>query len=239
MSKIELDIKIPNDLSSISVSQYQKYVQLWQDNKDVDDYEFINKKTLEIFCGLDLQESYNIPINTFDNILKHINDCFEEEKPLIKRFDMTDKDGVTVEFGFEPSLDKISYGAFKDAENYIRDAKDLHKLMAVLYRPVIKDISNKYHYRIAEYKGSDDFSEVMKDAPVNVALGMQVFFYRLGTKLSKYTMDSLMEQAKLTTNKEGRQLLEENGEIINRFYASHKTMYEELTKSQSFHYTNV
>ena len=112
MSKIELDIKIPNDLSSISVSQYQKYVQLWQDNKDVDDYEFINKKTLEIFCGLDLQESYNIPINTFDNILKHINDCFEEEKPLIKRFDMTDKDGVTVEFGFEPSLDKISYGAF-------------------------------------------------------------------------------------------------------------------------------
>ena len=176
MSKIELDIKIPNDLSSISVSQYQKYVQLWQDNKDVDDYEFINKKTLEIFCGLDLQESYNIPINTFDNILKHINDCFEEEKPLIKRFDMTDKDGVTVEFGFEPSLDKISYGAFKDAENYIRDAKDLHKLMAVLYRPVIKDISNKYHYRIAEYKGSDDFSEVMKDAPVNVALGMQVFF---------------------------------------------------------------
>jgi len=239
MSKIELDIKIPNDLSSISVSQYQKYVQLWQDNKDVDDYEFINKKTLEIFCGLDLQESYNIPINTFDNILKHINDCFEEEKPLIKRFDMTDKDGVTVEFGFEPSLDKISYGAFKDAENYIRDAKDLHKLMAVLYRPVIKDISNKYHYRIAEYKGSDDFSEVMKDAPVNVALGMQVFFYRLGTKLSKYTMDSLVEQAMLTTNKEGKQLLEENGEIINRFYASHKTMYEDLMKSQNFHYTNV
>lgn len=239
MSKIELDIKIPNDLSGISVSQYQKYVQLWQDNKDVDDYEFINKKTLEIFCGLDLQESYNIPINTFDNILKHINDCFEEEKPLIKRFDMTDKDGVTVEFGFEPSLDKISYGAFKDAENYIRDAKDLHKLMAVLYRPVIKDISNKYHYRIAEYKGSDDFSEVMKDAPVNVALGMQVFFYRLGTKLSKYTMDSLVEQAMLTTNKEGKQLLEENGEIINRFYASHKTMYEDLMKYQSFHYTNV
>ena len=152
---------------------------------------------------------------------------------------MTDADGRTVEFGFEPSLDKISYGAFKDAENYMRDVKDLHRLMAVLYRPVIKDISNKYHYRIADYEGSDKFSEVMKDAPVNVALGMQVFFYRLGTKLSKYTMDSLMEQAKLTTNKEGRQLLEENGEIINRFYASHKTMYEDLTKSQSFHYTNV
>jgi len=152
---------------------------------------------------------------------------------------MTDTDGRTVEFGFEPSLDKISYGAFKDAENYMRDVKDLHRLMAVLYRPIIKDISNKYHYRVADYEGSDKFSEVMKDAPVNVALGMQVFFYRLGTKLSKYTMDSLMEQAKLTTNKEGRQLLEENGEIINRFYASHKTMYGDLTKSQSFHYTNV
>ena len=239
MSEIELDISIPNDLSGISVSQYQEYVQLWQDNKDVEDYEFINKKTLQIFCGLDLKDSYKIPLNTFDNILDHINKCFEEDKPFINRFTMTDEDGITVEFGFEPSLDKISYGAFKDAENYMREAKDLHKLMAVLYRPVIKDISNKYHYRVADYEGSDAFSEVMKDAPVNVALGMQVFFYRLGTKLSKYTMDSLMEQAKLTTNKEGRQLLEENGEIINRFYASHKTMYEDLTKSQSFHYTNV
>ena len=39
--------------------------------------------------------------------------------------------------------------------------------------------------------------------------------------------------------KQNKQLLEENGEIISRFYASHKTMYEDLTKSQSFHYTNV
>jgi len=239
MSKIELDISIPNDLSGITVQQYQEYAKLWEDNKEAEDYEFINKKTLEIFCGLDLKESFKIPINTFDNILSHINDCFKEDKPFINRFKMTDAKGVTVEFGFEPSLDKISYGAFKDAENYMKDVKDLHKLMAVLYRPVIKDISNKYHYRIADYEGSDKFSEVMKDAPVNVALGMQVFFYRLGTKLSKYTMDSLMEQAKLTTNKEGKQLLEENGEIINRFYASHKTMYEDLTKFQSFHYTNV
>ena len=239
MSKIELDISIPNDLSGITVQQYQEYAKLWEDNKEVEDYEFINKKTLEIFCGLDLKESYKIPINTFDSILSHINDCFNEDKPFINRFKMTDSEGITVEFGFEPSLDKISYGAFKDAENYMKDVKDLHRLMAVLYRPVIKDISNKYHYRVADYEGSDKFSEVMKDAPVNVALGMQVFFYRLGTKLSKYTMDSLMEQAKLTTNKEGKQLLEENGEIISRFYASHKTMYEDLTKSQSFHYTNV
>jgi len=239
MSKIELDISIPNDLSGITVQQYQEYSKLWEDNKEAEDYEFINKKTLEIFCGLDLKDSFKIPINTFDNILSHINDCFKEDKPFINRFKMTDAEGITVEFGFEPSLDKISYGAFKDAENYMRDVKDLHRLMAVLYRPVIKDISNKYHYRIADYEGSDKFSEVMKDAPVNVALGMQVFFYRLGTKLSKYTMDSLMEQAKLTTSKEGKQLLEENGEIINRFYASHKTMYEDLTKFQSFHYTNV
>ena len=83
MSKIELDISIPNDLSGISVSQYQEYVQLWQDNKDVEDYEFINKKTLQIFCGLDLKDSYKIPLNTFDNILDHINKCFEEDKPFI------------------------------------------------------------------------------------------------------------------------------------------------------------
>ena len=46
MSKIELDISIPNDLSGITVKQYQEYAKLWEDNKEVEDYEFINKKTL-------------------------------------------------------------------------------------------------------------------------------------------------------------------------------------------------
>ena len=50
MSKIELDISIPNDLSGITVQQYQEYAKLWEDNKEAEDYEFINKKTLEIFC---------------------------------------------------------------------------------------------------------------------------------------------------------------------------------------------
>ncbi len=79
----------------------------------------------------------------------------------------------------------------------------------------------------------------MKDAPVNVALGAMVFFYRLGKKLSKYTMDYLL----LQQNQKGASMqekdLERNGDGINQFMLSLEKTYQELMKLQRFHYTSA
>ena len=99
--------------------------------------------------------------------------------------------------------------------------------------------NNNGKYLIEDYDGTDRYWEVMKDAPVNVALGAMVFFYRLGKKLCKYTMDYLLLQQKQNQTSTQEKALERNGDGINQFMLSLEKTYQELVKSQKFHYTSA
>lgn len=238
MAIIELELKVPQKLQAIKLRQYQEYLKVQKDNEDVEDAEnFLNSKCIQIFCGLTLKESYNLPVKMFDGVLKQIGKCFEEPTPLIKEFSMTGSNGVEVSFGMIPSLDEMTFGEYIDLENFMSDWDSMHKAMAVLYRPITFNKNGKY--LIEDYDGTDRYWEVMKDAPVNVSLGAMVFFYRLGKKLCKYTMDYLL----LQQNQKGASVqekdLERNGDGINQFMLSLEKTYQELMKLQRFHYTSA
>ena len=149
---------------------------------------------------------------------------------------MTGSNGVEVSFGMIPALDEMTFGEYVDLESFISDWSNMHKAMAVLYRPITFNKNGKY--LIEDYDGSDKYWEVMKDAPVNVALGAMVFFYRLGKKLSKYTMDYLQHQQTLQDSKSDKDL-EKSGDGISQFTHLLEEKYQELIKLQRFHYTNV
>ena len=238
MAIIELELKVPQKLQAIKLRQYQEYLKIQKDNEDVEDAEnFLNSKCIQIFCGLTLKESYNLPVKMFDGVLQQIGKCFEEPTPLIKEFSMTGSNGVEVSFGMIPSLDEMTFGEYIDLENFMSDWDSMHKAMAVLYRPITFNKNGKY--LIEDYDGTDKYWEVMKDAPVNVSLGAMVFFYRLGKKLCKYTMDYLL----LQQNQKGASVqekdLERNGDGINQFMLSLEKTYQELMKLQRFHYTSA
>ena len=238
MAIIELELKVPQKLEAIKLRQYQEYLKVQKDNEDVEDAQnFLNSKCIQIFCGLTLKESYNLPVKMFDGVLSQIGKCFEEPTPLIKEFSMTGSNGVEVSFGMIPSLDEMTFGEYIDLENFMSDWDSMHKAMAVLYRPITFNKNGKY--LIEDYDGTDKYWEVMKDAPVNVALGAMVFFYRLGKKLCKYTMDYLL----LQQNQKGASVqekdLERNGDGINQFMLSLEKTYQELMKLQRFHYTSA
>jgi hypothetical protein len=238
MAIIELELKVPQKLQAIKLRQYQEYLKIQKENEDVKDAtNFLNSKCIQIFCGLTLKESYNLPVKMFDGVLSQIGKCFEEPTPLIKEFSMTGSNGAEVSFGMIPSLDEMTFGEYVDLEGFMSDWDSMHKAMAVLYRPITFNKNGKY--LIEDYDGSDRYWEVMKDAPVNVALGAMVFFYRLGKKLSKYTMDYLL----LQQNQKGASVqekdLERNGDGINQFMLSLEKTYQELIKSQRFHYTSA
>jgi hypothetical protein len=238
MAIIELELKVPQKLEAIKLRQYQEYLKIQKENEDAEDAaNFLNSKCIQIFCGLTLKESYNLPVKMFDGVLQQIGKCFEEPTPLIKEFSMTGSNGVEVSFGMIPSLDEMTFGEYVDLENFMSDWDNMHKAMSVLYRPITFNKNGKY--LIEDYDGTDKYWEVMKDAPVNVALGAMVFFYRLGKKLSKYTMDYLL----LQQNQKGASMqekdLERNGDGINQFMLSLEKTYQELIKSQRFHYTSV
>ena len=238
MAIIELELKVPQKLEAIKLRQYQEYLKIQKDNEDVEDNgNFLNSKCIQIFCGLTLKESYNLPVTMFDGVLSQIGKCFEEPTPLIKEFSMTGSNGVEVSFGMIPSLDEMTFGEYVDLESFMSDWDSMHKAMAVLYRPI--KYNNNGKYLIEDYDGTDRYWEVMKDAPVNVALGAMVFFYRLGKKLCKYTMDYLLLQQNQKEALTQEKALERNGDGINQFMLSLEKTYQELVKSQKFHYTSV
>ena len=236
MALVEFDIKIPNSLSDITLSEYQKYLKLLKDNEGAEG-DFIDLKTLDIFCGLKMKDSFNLPLNKFRFMLDRLTMCFKEATPLQQRFTLVDNSGASTEFGFIPNLETMSYGEYVDLEKYISDWDNMHRALAIMYRPIT--LNSKGNYRIEDYEGSDKYCEAMREVPVNIALGSIVFFYRLGKKLSKYTMDYMIEEVQEKGTSIGRKHLEKNGEAISRFTHLLKEMSESSIQSPSFHYTSV
>ena len=238
---IALRVKVPQSLDAIKLSDYQKYLKIMDGIEDMETpeaIEFLNLKSLEIFCDLTLKDSYGLPVSMFESVLAQVSNCFNEDTPLVQRFTMTGIDNVSAEFGFIPKLDDISFGEYVDVEKYIGDWQNMHKALAVLYRPIVA--GKKGFYIIEEYEGSDKYAEMMKDAPVSVALGAVVFFYRLGRKLSNYMIHYLQSQVE-----DQVQLDQQNndsqrsGDGIKVFMDLHKEMSEGFQKLPNFHDNNA
>ena len=231
------DFTIPETLRDIKLSQWQKYIEILEKNKDAELTGFLEKKLLGIFCEVELRDIDRIGLSVFDNTIQHLSNILNSKPELVKTFKMEGTDGVTVEFGLIPNFDKMSYGEFVDLEKYLFVDKDFHRAMAVMYRPV--KLKSKGSYLIHDYKGTEYLAEVMKSTPLDVALAARVFFYRLATKLSNFTMAYTLKE--LQQKQEGRKDKHsvKSGETIKQYLHSLEKMSEELEKLQDFQYTNV
>jgi len=208
-------LDIPKTLRNVKLKQWVKFLDIYEKNKDNESDEFINKKLLEIFCGVSLKELYKIPVSSFDSVIEHLYKILNSKTPLVNTFKMKGTDGVEVEFGFIPNLDKMTYGEWEDLENYIFDNKNMHRAMAVLYRPLVWQLGGKY--RIHEYQGTDFYAEVMKDMPIDIALGAKVFFYRLVKKLGDYTIASTLKEYQMEQETTSKGVSAKNGEVIKQY----------------------
>lgn len=231
------EFNLPATMRDIKLSQWQKYVDVLERNKDAELTDFLEKKLLGIFCGVELKDIDRIGLSVFDSSIQHLSSVLNSKPELIRTFKLTGTDGVTVEFGLIPNFDKMSYGEFVDLEKYLFVDKDFHRAMAVMYRPI--KFKNKDSYLIHDYKGTEYLAEVMRDTPLDVALGARVFFYRLATKLSNFTMAYTLKE--LQQKQEGRtdEHSVKSGETIKQYLHSLEKMSEELEKLQNSQYTNA
>ena len=74
MKKIELEV--PSSLESITLGQYQRYLKVADQNKGEEYNDFLNKKLVEIFCNVDLNEVEQIPFVEFEKVLVIIQEAF-------------------------------------------------------------------------------------------------------------------------------------------------------------------
>jgi hypothetical protein len=230
MGRIELEV--PASLEAITLGQYQRYLKILDDNKGDEYNDFVNKKLVEIFCNVNLNDVESIPVVEFDKILSIIRKAFEEKHSLQRHFEIGG-----VEMGFIPKLDDMSLGEYVDVEATISDWQEIHKAMAVLFRPV--NFKSKDRYTIAPYKPNDELREWMKEMPLSVVMGVMVFFYDLGIELSKASLHYLEMEMKKAKTSRLRETLEKNGVGISQFMDSLKETSQSLTKLQKNHFLSV
>jgi len=217
--KIEIDI--PSNLSEISLDRYQKYMVTLNNS---DDKEFVFQKMIEIFCGLELKEVVKMKASTVIELVQHFDKLFNEKTKFKHRFKLNG-----VEFGFIHDLEEISWGEYIDIESNIGDFQNIHKALAVMYRPIVKDVKGKYE--IEPYNGDLSYSEVLKYAPLDVVLPASVFFWTLGIELISSTLSSL-EKMKNKTHIAKMFNSANNGGGIAQSIMSLKETLEDLTKLQ-------
>lgn len=213
---MKINITIPENLNEITLYQYQRFEKLIKDNEPS---EFVNQKTIEIFCNIELKDVARIRIAEVSEILKHINGLLQQKPKLTQTFKL----GV-YEFGFIPKLEDLSSGEYIDIESYLSDTQTLHKAMAVLFRP-IKTKVNKL-YTIEEYESSDKYSEVLKYMPLDIALGCMLFFSTLLNDCVSGLTDYIQNEAE--QSEQVKNLLAKNGVGINQFTQQLKETFSTL-----------
>tara|TARA_R100001163_G_scaffold11614_4_gene10607 strand:- start:2481 stop:3134 length:654 start_codon:yes stop_codon:yes gene_type:complete len=198
---MKLKLSVPDSLADITLRQYKAYEKVLETNKDIENADrFINLKMLEIFCNISYKEATSIRVSDYNELVIHLHNVLKQQPKLVLRFKMGDS-----EFGFIPDLEEITFGEYIDLDTNIHDISNIHKAMAVLYRPIKQKQGKKYI--IHEYKG-DLFHEAMLDMPMDAVVSSNVFFYNLGIDLSNVMMNSfnknnLSEQALLDLERSG------------------------------------
>ena len=223
----KLEIKIPSTLMDVTIGQYQRFIK---ETEGITDEAIIESKVITIFCGITMQQLRLLKSNQVQDILTRLNpliDSFDTPQPFTHRFSV---DGV--EYGFITNLEQdITYGENKDITSRMSEGADsFHKAMAILYRPIIRTSNDTY--AIDEYKVPVKHEDALKEMPLAIMLGAQVFFWNLTKELLMHIPNYLVKEMGEEKYKEMMKKVSINpiGGAMTKSSASLKETLEDLMK---------
>jgi len=202
----EITLTIPTDWSSVSL---KKYLTLQKDMSNyADDEEAQTALMLSHLCGLNAEYINSLSIEDYNKVRLGLEGFINDtEYPLQKIIHIDGK-----EYGFEPNLSQMSYGAYVDISKFAQLTIDDNwaKIMSILYRPVTKKQGDMYS--IEGYKGEID-DKLFLSVGMDVQFGALFFFVNLLMDLLSATLKSLKVEG-LPPNI--KSILEKSGEITKR-----------------------
>jgi uncharacterized UPF0146 family protein len=176
-----LEIELPVGFESITIKQWCDYRVA---KSDVERLCILTQKSKEEISQLKLVQ-LNELIQFFEAMLSTNDAKFQ---PLVTIGKNT--------YGFIPDLYSISTGEYVDLMQYVSDeGENILKIMQILYRPVTKQIGDKYSiapYRVEELKFYEDDIASMK---MEYYRGAMLFFSSLQNQLNESLQDYLLNQA--------------------------------------------
>lgn len=206
--KREVTITVPKSWSAVTLKQYLEL------KKDMDAYagetdailacmfHHLAKFPVEYIQGLDM--------TTYTNIVRDMTSFLADVELPLQKFITIDG----VEYGFEPNLSQMAYGAYVDISKY--ESMEMNEkwaeIMSILYRPVVKKVGKLYD--IQPYKAQIDGTPFM-DVSMDVHFGAIFFFKTLLVDLLSSIQKSLMQETEIPQSMQ--QILARSGALIQAF----------------------
>lgn len=207
--KAELKITVPTDWSAVTLDQYlalKKDMDVYKDEPDA-----LTAVLFHHLCKLPLEYLQQLDINTFIAIKNDLAGFFSKSEYPLKRFVIIDGE----EYGFEPNLSQMAYGAYTDIAKYetMEINEKWAEIMSILYRPVVKKQGALYDIR--QYDGNLQ-PEKFRKVGMDTHFGALFFLINLLKDLQSATLKSLMEES-LEIPSQLKSILLKSGEITLPF----------------------
>jgi len=206
--KKQITITVPTDWSAVTLKKYiqlQKDLETYKDNEDA-----VTAVLFHHLCGVGADIVQRLDINTFQNISLDLGRFMNKtEYPLQRIIKIGD-----IEYGFEPNLSEIAYGAYVDLSKYetLKMDEKWAEAMSILYRPITKKVGE--FYEIRPYEGMI-LDELFLDVPMDVHFGAMGFFFSILKDVQKGILNYLSQTKEIPPSI--LSILEENGRATQLF----------------------
>ena len=204
--KTKIELSIPTSWKDVTLKQYLALQNDLEAYRDDEEAQFA--LSLHHLCGLDAGYIKSLSADSYNLLKDKLNEFNSPDTIELQRF-------ITiggVEYGFEPNLSKMSYGAYADISQWdtISIDKNWAKIMDILYRPVERKQGKRYS--ILPYTGEID-EEKWMSVDMEFHWGALFFFVHLQTDLLKGILKSLNH---LKVHPNIKSILVRSGEVMQQ-----------------------
>ena len=204
--KQTLTIEIPTSWRDITLETYLKMQGELENYRD--DEEAQTAIMLLHLCKIQPEYIRGLSAESYNLLKAKLSQFVSPDGIELQRFITING----VEYGFEPNLSKMAYGAYADITQWdvISIDKNWSKIMSILYRPVIKKKGDKY--QIQPYTGEID-ETIWLNTDMELHWGTLFFFINLQMDLLNVIPKYLREMEALPNIKS---TLGKSGEAIQQ-----------------------
>lgn len=200
----EIELKVPTSYADITLKQWidlQNELEAYKDDPNA-----VTALMLYHLCGLEPKYMKGIAVDDYSLVKTQLESFLSNTDLPLQRIITIDG----VEYGFEPNLSQMSYGAYADITQYkdLTIDKNWAKIMSVLYRPIKHKKGDMYS--IEAYDGVMR-EELFLKVGMHVHFGTLFFFVNLLMDLLKGILKSTMA---MDMNLNIKQILERSGRLI-------------------------
>lgn len=204
----KIEINIPDNWNEITLKQYIAIQEDLENYKD--DPQAQMDFLIYHLCGITADEIQSLTTDSYNKIKNEVTIFFENQthyelQPIVKIGD--------TEYGFEPNLSQMSYGAYVDVTkgDTIQLDSNWARVMSILYRPIVKKQFNTY--LIEPYEGYIN-ENIWLNQKMDIHFGAYFFFVHLLRDLLNSTLNSMSQTSEIPPSI--KSILEESGKVIHQ-----------------------